>query len=247
MSKTIMISLLSITALLSLWTLAALVTHSPLLPSPIKVVSVVIREIESGQLPYHLGVTLRRLMIGFSLSMILGTLVGVSLGCNEALNRFFDSWLILFLNIPALVTIILCYVWFGLTEVSAILAVIINKVPNVIITLREGTKAIDLELLEMAKVFRFGRLKTLRHVIWPQLAPYLFGSARSGLGLIWKIILVVELLGRSNGIGYQLHLYFQLFDVTGILAYSLAFVLIVQMIEWLILKPLETHTFRWRR
>ena len=72
-------------------------------------------------------------------------------------------------------------------------------------------------------------------------------ATRAGLALIWKIILIVELLGRSNGMGYQLHLYFQLFDVASILAYTIAFIVVMQLIEQLILKPLEQTAQQWRR
>jgi NitT/TauT family transport system permease protein len=72
-------------------------------------------------------------------------------------------------------------------------------------------------------------------------------AARSGLALIWKIVLVVELLGRSNGVGFQLGLFFQLFDVAGILAYALAFIIVVQVIEWAILQPIERGLSQWRR
>ncbi len=65
--------------------------------------------------------------------------------------------------------------------------------------------------------------------------------------LIWKIILVVELLGRSDGMGYQLHLFFQLFDVASILAYTLAFIAVIQTIELFILKPLDRQALRWKR
>jgi NitT/TauT family transport system permease protein len=58
---------------------------------------------------------------------------------------------------------------------------------------------------------------------------------------------VVELLGRSNGMGYQLHLFFQMFDVASILAYTIAFVAVIQLIELLILKPLDKQALRWRR
>jgi len=72
-------------------------------------------------------------------------------------------------------------------------------------------------------------------------------ATRSGLALIWKIILVVELLGRSDGMGYQIHLFFQLFDVASILAYTIAFIAVIQAIELLILKPLDKKALRWRR
>ena len=91
------------------------------------------------------------------------------------------------------------------------------------------------------------RDKVLRHIVLPQLFPFLVAAARSGLSLIWKIVLVVELLGRSNGVGFQLYVFFQLFDVASILAYTLAFVAVVQVIELTILQPMERRANRWRR
>ena len=71
-------------------------------------------------------------------------------------------------------------------------------------------------------------------------------SARTGLALIWKIVLVVELLGRSDGMGYQIHLFFQLFDITSILAYTVSFIIVIQFIEMAILKPLDKKAQRWK-
>ena len=87
----------------------------------------------------------------------------------------------------------------------------------------------------------------MRRIVLPQLYPNLMATARSGLALIWKIVLVVELLGRSNGVGFQLQIYFQHFDVTGILAYAIAFIVVVQLIELSILRPLDRRIGRWRR
>lgn len=241
------LALLSFTLLIALWQGMAIIINDNTLPDPITVLTVLWQEIESGDLPHHLGVTLLRLISSFSIAMFLGIVIGIALGINKKLDAFFDNWLVIFLNIPALVTIILCYVWFGLIESAAILAVVINKLPNVIVTIREGTKTLDKDLLEMARCYNFSRRKTFLHVIWPQLHPFVMAATRSGLALIWKIILVVELLGRSDGMGYQLHLFFQLFDVASILAYTIAFIAVIQAIELLILKPLDKKALRWRR
>jgi NitT/TauT family transport system permease protein len=238
---------LSLLVLVALWHGLAVYLDSRVLPSPLAVASVFWENISNGQIPYHLGITLLRLFSSFSVAMLIGCAIGIALGRSPELNAFFDNWLVIFLNVPALVTMILCYVWLGLTETAAILAVVVNKVPNVAVTLREGARALDKDLLDMARCYRFGRGKTLRHVIWPQLYPYVMGATRSGLALVWKIILVVEMLGRSNGMGYQLHLFFQLFDVASILAYTVAFVGVIQVLEWLLLKPLDDKAQRWRR
>lgn len=238
---------LSFLALLLVWQVLAAFLNSNNLPTPLVVGKVLWQGCLNGQIPYHLGVTLLRLIVSFSIAMLLGCGLGILLGRNKKLDSFFDNWLVIFLNIPALVTIILCYVWFGLTEVAAILAVVINKLPNVIVTIREGARALDQDLLEMARSYRFGRKKTLLNVVWPQLYPYIMGATRTGLALVWKIILVVELLGRSNGVGFQLYSFFQLFDVASLLAYTIAFVGIIQLLELMVLKPLDARAQRWRR
>ncbi len=241
------LALLSFLLLLASWQLLAMLLQQNSLPAPAIVVQVLWQHIISGELPFHLGVTLLRLLASFTIAMVLGSAIGIALGQHRILDRFFDNWLVIFLNIPALVTIILCYVWFGLVESAAILAVVVNKLPNVVVTIREGTRALDKDLLEMAQCYKFGRSKTFFHVIWPQLHPFVMAAMRSGLALIWKIILVVELLGRSNGMGYQLHIFFQLFDVASILAYTIAFITLIQLIEWVILKPLDERALRWKR
>jgi len=240
------ITLLSIGAFIGLWLIASYALGNQLLPGPQTVLQRLLEEARSESLFYHTGITILRVLLSFTIAMVIGVSLGLAMGRITLVNQALDPWLLFFLNIPALVVIILAYIWAGLTEVAAISAVAINKIPNVVVTVREGVKAIDPQLQNMAQVFNFGRWKTLRHVILPQLWPYIVAAARSGIALIWKIVLVVELLGRSNGVGFQLHLYFQLFDIAAILAWALTFIIIMQAVEFFILQPLENHATRWR-
>ncbi len=237
----------SLLALIVLWQACALLLASRLFPGPAEVFDTFIREIHEGDLLFHVGTTLGRVVVSFFLAMSIGSAIGIAMGRFKRADQFFDSWLIFFLNLPALVIIILCYVWFGLTELAAVVAVAINKIPNVAVTLREGARSLSRDLAEMAEVYRFGWWKTLRHVTLPQLAPFFAAAARGGLALVWKIVLVVELLGRSDGVGHQLNVAFSLFDVPMILAYAVAFILVVQAIELGILQPIESRVNRWRR
>ncbi len=239
-------SLLSIVSLLVLWQLAAIAFASPMLPGPPKVFGFIANELESGEMLKNLGLTLWRVAAAYIIAIVVGSAIGIAMGRSRLVDHVLDPWLIVLLNIPALVVIILAYIWAGLTEAAAISAVAINKIPNVVVTLREGARALDPNLNEMARAFRMSRSDMLRHVTLPQLQPYFAAASRSGLALIWKIVLVVELLGRSNGVGFQLHLYFQLFDVTGILGYTIAFVTTMLLIEYLLVQPLEQRATRWR-
>jgi NitT/TauT family transport system permease protein len=230
-----------------IWWVAANTWHSRALPTPAAVWQTLVSEAANGDLFYHLGATLARVAAAYVVAMSIGTAIGVFLGVSRRADRFFNPWLILFLNIPALVFIVLAYIWFGLNEAAAIGAVAMNKIPNVVVTLREGARAFDPAYSDMAAVYRLSRTERIRHILLPQLQPYLAAASRSGLALIWKIVLVVELLGRSNGVGFQISLYFQLFDVAGILAYTLAFVAVMLAVEFAMVQPLERYATRWRR
>ena len=237
----------SLLGLCLLWALAAAAWPSRAFPPPGAVWQVFLDDTMSGELPYHLGVTLARVAAAYVVAMVIGSVIGILLGTFRRADQFFNPWVILFLNIPALVIIVLAYIWFGLNEAAAIGAVAVNKIPNVIVTMREGARALDPRYAELAAVYRFSALDRIRHVLLPQLQPYFAATSRSGIALIWKIVLVVELLGRSNGVGFQIYLNFQLFDVAAILAYTLAFVAVMLIVELVLVQPFERHATRWRR
>jgi NitT/TauT family transport system permease protein len=217
-----------------------------LLPPPQDVGFALFEEARSGALAFNLGLTLARVAVSFALAMALGTAIGLAMGRFPVADRLGDPWLIVLLNLPALVIIVLAYVWAGLTETAAIAAVALNKLPIATVTVREGARSLDRNLDEMAQVFRMSAWTRMRHVVLPQLAPYLAAATRAGLSLVWKIVLIVELLGRPNGVGFEIGVAFQLFDVTRILAYALAFVAVMLAIETFLVQPLERHVSRWR-
>ncbi len=238
--------LASFLLILLVWEGAATLAASRALPPPQAVLEVIAAEVRSGALALHLGATLARVAAAFVLAMAAGTGLGMIMGRRETIDRLLDPWIIVLLNLPALVVIVLAYIWVGLTEVAAIGAVALNKLPNTVVTIREGARALDAGLDEMAEIFVIPLRRRLRHIVLPQLAPYLAAATRSGLSLVWKIVLVVELLGRSNGIGFEIGVAFQLFDVTRLLAYALPFVGVMLAIETLVVQPIERRVTRWR-
>lgn len=237
---------LSILAIFILWQTLALLINSDTLPTTVDVFKSLVFHLTQGELLYHLGITLVRVSITFFIAMAIGILFGILMGSYKKIDTALDTLLIIGLNIPALVTIILCYIWFGLTDTAALLAVILNKVPTVIVTVREGARTVESKYMQIAQIYKISKIDTLNKIYLPQIYPYIMASARTGLSLIWKIVLVVELLGRSSGIGFQLSMFFQFFDITSIMAYSMAFIIIILLIETYILRPLEKKANQWR-
>jgi ABC-type nitrate/sulfonate/bicarbonate transport system permease component len=239
--------LVSVAVLLAAWQAAAQAAGSRLLPAPLTVATFIAEEAARGDLFHNVGVTLLRVGVSFGLAMALGVLLGVALGRAKALNLALDTPLLVVLNTPALVITVLAYIWVGLNETAAILAVVLNKLPNVAVIVREGARELDPGLEEMARTYRFDRRTWIAHVLVPQLQPYVVAAARSGLSLAWKIVLVIELLGRPDGVGFAINFYFvQSTNVAAILGYSIVFMSVMIAIDILILQRLQAHVRRWR-
>jgi len=236
----------SLLAMIALWQVAAHFANPRLLPSPLTVLAAMREQTLDGRLPFALAVTIGRVAAAFIVAMALGSALGYAMGRRPAFDSLLDAPIVILLNLPALVIIVLAYIWIGLNEAAAIGAVALNKLPNAVVTLREGARTLDVGLDEMAAVFGFSRMKRLRHVVLPQLAPFFAAATRSGLSLVWKIVLVVELLGRPNGVGFEIGTAFQLFDVATLLAYALPFTALMLAIESFLVQPFERHVSRWR-
>ncbi len=238
--------LYSIFTFVIIWQAVSIMVASSVFPSVVDILIDLFKHINDGDLIENLIITLIRVFIAFFIAMFFGVFFGIAMGVSKKVDDFFDFILVLGLNVPALVTIVICYIWFGLTDFAALLAVVLNKVPIIVVNIREGTKAVEKKYMDLAKVYKVSRKETFFKIFLPQIYPYLIASTRLSLSLIWKIVLVVELLGRSDGIGFKISMFFQFFNITSILSYSLAFVLVILLIENFIIKPFENRMVIWR-
>lgn len=199
-----------------------------------------------ADLGVHVLVTLRQIAIAFSVAMSVSLILGFAMGMLRTAERFFEVWILTAMIIPSLVLILTIYMVVGLNDTAAIIGAALPVIPIVTINIWESIKAVDTKLIDMSKVYRAEKMRIIRSVITPQIAPTLFASARFGLGLVWKTVLFVELLGRSDGIGYQIQFYYQLFNMSGVLAHALLFLIIMLFLEIVILGRFEKRFFRWR-
>lgn len=238
---------LSLPLFLALWQAAALIAASRFLPSPVMVAALIVDLTRHGPLLDDFARTLLRALAGFGIAMGLGTVLGYALGRVAVLDRLFGPWVVVGLNLPAIVVAILCFIGLGLSEFALILAVVINKLPLVATTIRLGVRSFAPEYDELAAAFRLRFARRLWRVHLPQLMPFVMTAARTGLALVWKIVLVFEVLGSDGGVGFRVSIYFQYFDMAGILAYASVFVALVMAVEYGVLRPIEGRVVRWRQ
>jgi NitT/TauT family transport system permease protein len=142
---------------------------------------------------------------------------------------------------------LLCVIWFGVSLANPIVAVAASAAPAIALTVAEGARAIDADLIEMAHVYRFAPRVRLLRVWLPALAPYLLSGSRFGLSLAWKVIVLVEIFGMSSGVGYQLSSAFSSQNVAAVLAWTLAFGGLMAVLEYGVPQSIERYVTRWRR
>nr|WP_275585904.1 ABC transporter permease subunit [Geodermatophilus sabuli] len=175
-----------------------------------------------------------------------GLVIGLIMGLSKWGEEILDSWVLVAFTIPSVVYGILAILWFGLNDFAAIVAISVTAIPAVAINIWQGVKAIDVSLVHMGKAFHFSRRSILRKVVVPQVIPYILAALRYALGSAWKIATVVELIGLSSGVGFMLHYWFGLFNMTQVLAWTVAFTIVLLLIEFVFLKPIESWLTRWR-
>lgn len=194
----------------------------------------------------HVGITFVRAIVASVLVLVLSVVLGVLMTVIRPLGDSLVNILPLGMSIPAVVVILLSLVWFGFDETGLIFAVIVTATPYGIINMWEGAQDVDVGLLEMAHTFDLSSVAVWRHIYIPHLLPYLFGSYRYILGMVWKVTVLGEVFGLPDGLGAMFRTNFQFGNIDIVLGYLMLFIGIVLLIEYAILKPLEEHLFRWR-
>jgi NitT/TauT family transport system permease protein len=245
MNKRIPAQAKSIVLFIGIWWILSLFMSPNILPSPLSTIKALSYN-RIDVILFHIGKTMQRIILGFLFAMLIGLIFGILMGLSRKLENWLDMWVMIFLSIPGLVFVVLSFMWFGMNEFSTIVAISVTSFPIVALNVWQGVKDVDVKLVDMARVFGASPQIRLKRVILPQTYPYIMASARSCFGIAWKVTALVELLGRSNGVGYQLNYWFQLFNMEQVLAWVGLFLVIVLSIEMFILKPLEKKLFAWR-
>ncbi|MBV8925444.1 MAG: ABC transporter permease [Bradyrhizobium sp.] len=232
---------------LSLWEAMARAMASPLVPVVGEIAQEIERIVTGGLAFRQIAITLGRILLGFGAAFVVSLLVGIAAARSDFVRRFFDPAIVLGLTVPGLVWALLCVIWFGIGLATPVVSIALGVAPAMVLYVIQGVNAVDPEIIEMAHLFRLRPRDTLLHIWMPALIPYLIGGSRVGLSLAWKVIVLVELFGLSNGVGYQLNSEFSSQNVAGVLAWTIVFWLVMIFIEYGVLQTLERYATIWRR
>lgn len=217
-----------------------------ILPAPTVILGEMREQLQRDDFWSNFSATLEHLFIGFAIAFLLGTVLGVLMGRSRYWNAFFSDYVMLTLTTPGLVFALICLMIFGLSTAAPIFAIVLTAMPHVTVNVVEGVRAIPRELLDMARAYGVDDRTRVQHIILPAVAPYLFTAVRFGFAIAWKITALTELFGGKEGVGIQIRVKYELFNVAGVLAWSFFLVAFALIMERFVLQRLERRFFRWR-
>ncbi|WP_372010848.1 ABC transporter permease subunit [Paenibacillus chitinolyticus] len=215
-----------------------------LFPPPLEVAKSGWKLFASGQLTYHLGVSLGRAAAGFVIGGGIGLLLGAANGLFVTSYRIFDTSIQMIRNIPHLALVPLVILWMGIDEGAKVFLVALGVLFPVYVNTFHGIRSVDRGYLEMGRVYGLTSWQLFRHVILPGALPSVFVGIRYGLGIMWLTLIVAETIATDKGIGF-LALNAREFMQADIIILSILLYALLGKLADVIAKWLEHTVLKW--
>ncbi len=236
--------LLLITLIFISWFFLSIFYRS-LIPSPYKVyiffLNVPIKTLFSS-----ISRTLYNSLMGFSLALLLTLLSAFLAYVNRFLESFFNALNTLIQSVSVLVwTLILIMIFGILSPIPPIMVTTAATYPLLLSTMFGAMKALDKKLKELSTLLGASKLQSFTYIILPGGILYMAGASRAAIGLALRISVVAEAFGGGGGIGYQLIYNYDMGMPEGVFAWALLLIIVMILLDYLVLKPIEGWTRKW--
>ena len=233
--------------LLVLWWLASLRMPTFVLPGPQRVALALIALMHSHTFLGDLGITLWRVVAGFALAAVVGGPLGIVLGSNRTAAQLFEPLLSIVNTVSSAIWAVFAIIWFGISNATTIFVVFMTAMPLILTNVWQGAQTVDRQYVELARSFRMSPAQIMRKIYLPTILPHFFAGARLAFGFGWRVSLVAETIGSSNGIGYRLRQAADLVQTDQVFAWTVTLVVLMLILEGGVLKPVERRLFRWKK
>ncbi len=194
---------LSLIIVFGVWQVAAWRYDSDLLmPQPVDALRALGEAVVDPIVLTNLGITVRRVLIGFVISMAIGVPVGYLMGHSPRVGEVMDPLINTFRQVPIMAWVPLSIIWFGLGDGPTIFIITFVGVFAIILSTVAGVRAIPIELFHAARSMGASRSGLFRDVVLPATVPDVVTGARLALGAAWGSVICAEFIATSAGYGY---------------------------------------------
>ncbi|MES9691225.1 ABC transporter permease [Bacillus toyonensis] len=233
--------------ILIIWQLAGvfgLVTKT-VLPTPLDIFLAFQELIKTGELFGHLSISVIRAAAGFFIGGGLGVILGTIVGFSTRSEQYLDPSVQMLRTVPHLAVAPLFVLWFGFGETSKVLLIADGAFFPLYVNAFLGIRGVDSKLFDVARVLEFNKRKLITKLILPAALPNLLLGARLSLGVAWVSLVVAELMGSTEGIGYMI-MDARQFSNTDIVFVGIIIFAFVGKFSDSLVRLLEVKFLRWR-
>lgn len=232
--------------LLAGWQAVALWLGPILMATPLATARALLQLLRSDGFWRDAGISLLRIGAGVSLACLAGLTLGLLAGLSARLRGLLEPLRWLLMSVPAVVVVLLAMLWFGLGSAMVIFLALLMLAPPIYVNVVKGMLAVDRQLLEMAAVYRFTPWQRLRRIYLPAIGAPLSAALLTATCGGVRLVVMAEVLGADSGAGFALSNARSTFDSGVLYAWVLLILLLVALLEWALLQPLQRRLNRWR-
>ena len=189
-------------AIVAIWWAAVIATDSLIFPTPLQVVTGTMELVEDGSLWEHIGASLMRVGMGFSLAILVAVPMGLWMGRVEGAFRTLNPVFQILRPISPIAWIPVAILWFGVGNASPVFLIFIAAVFPMIVQTAAGVHTIEKRYLRAAENFGVSRARLFRQVIVPAVLPEIIVGMRISLGVAWLVVVAAEMIALRSGLGY---------------------------------------------
>lgn len=218
-----------------------------ILPSPQASMAALSQHLAGPEAWAHMAATVRRALLGFGLSVLVGSVLGLLAGLfttASMVSRPIVTWL---MGMPPIAWLVLALLWFGTGDGTPVFTVFVACMPIVFVGAMQGTRTLDGQWRELAQVLGLPVWQRLTNVYGPHIVSYALPAWVTALGMSWKIVVMAELLSTSDGIGAALAVSRSHMDTASSMGWILALVGSLLLLEYTVLEPFKRHLESWRK
>jgi NitT/TauT family transport system permease protein len=195
----------SIIVIFILWELAALrFNNSLIMPTPAEAMKALANAVHDPGVLRDLGITLRRVGVGFGCALLIGLPLGYLMGYSRTVLRLLDPLLNSLRQIPIMAWVPLTIVWFGLGDGPTVFLIAVSALFPILLNTIDGVQAISMDYYNAARSMGAGRFSIFLHVIIPGSLSHVLTGARIGMGSGWMSVICAEFIATSAGFGHAM-------------------------------------------
>ena len=172
------------------------------IPTPGEVFDKVLEVNQSAKFLVNIGISVRRILIGFAMAALLGTGLGIAIGRYRLFRAFSMPALELFRPIPAIAWVPMAIMLWPTNEVSIVFITFLGAFFPILLNTIHGVEEIDDVLLRAARSLGTRERALLAHVVLPGALPHIFTGLAVGMGVAWVSLIAAEMISGQFGIGY---------------------------------------------